>query len=175
MSLKSWLASLKADVSSVSGVQAPMHAGLGRYVTETADVSGVSGWGGTVASDTAGTAGNMQAYQAQPAWALTYTGDTADTGRKINTETHAANALFSGDLLTVAPTGPKRVFRQRGPWLTGTEQSTAQAYHAHHFNCHTCIAAGRGIRYGRRCAVGLALWSDYTGADNLQTEGNHHG
>lgn len=184
-----------------------------------------------VASDTADTVGKMQTYQAQPAWALACTGDTADTCKKINTETHAANKLFSGDLLTgwkvtipdgvsaatlakfraaslaldasiVAaggslalpgerttprePTTPtttttaqphakKRLFRQRGPWLTGTEQSAAQAYHAHHFNCHTCIAAGRGIQYGGRCAVGLELWNDYTGADNLQTERGNHG
>ena len=232
MALKSWLTSLKADVSSVSGVQAPIHAGLGRYVTDTADVSGVSGSGGTVASDTADTAGNMQAYQAQPAWALACTGDTADTCIKINTEAHAANELLYGDLLTgwnatipdgvsaatlakfraaslaldasiVAaggslalpgerttqsePTTPttttttaqphakKPLFRQRGPWLTGTEQSAAQDYHAHHFNCHQCISAGRGDRYGRRCAVGLALWSDYTGTDDLQTEGSNHG
>jgi hypothetical protein len=175
MALKSWLASLKRDVSSVSGVQAPIHAGLGRYVTETADVSGVSGSGGVVASDTADTAGEKLTYQAKPTWALACTGGTADTCKKINIETHAANELFSGDLLTVAPTGPKRVFRQRGPWLKGTEQSAAQAYHAHHFYCHTCIAVGRANRYGIRCAVGLALWSDYTGADDLQTEGNHHG
>jgi len=38
----------------------------------------------------------------------------------------------------------------------------AAAYHAHHFNCPQCIAAGRGIQYGRRCAVGLALWRDYS-------------
>ena len=82
MALKSWLASLKADVSNVSGVQAPIHAGLGRYVTESTGVSGVSGLSGMVASDTADTAGNMQAYQAQPAWALACTGDTADTCKK---------------------------------------------------------------------------------------------
>ena len=35
------------------------------------------------------------------------------------------------------------------------------AYHAHHFNCPTCIAAGRGSRYGFRCGVGAALWTDY--------------
>ena len=170
MALKSWLASLKADVSNVSGVQAPIHAGLGRYVTETADVSGVSGSGDIVASDTADTAGNMQAYQAQPAWALACTGDTADTCKKINADLQTTEAA-------PAPTQsePKRVFRQRGPWLTGTEQSAAQDYHAHHFNCYTCIAAGRGTRYGRRCAVGLALWSDYNRADDLQTEGGHHG
>lgn len=171
MALKSWLASLKADVSNVSGVQAPIHAGLGRYVTDTADVSGVSGRGGMVASDTADTAGKLQAYQAQPAWALACTGDTADTCKKINTEAHVANELLYGDLLTSAPVEPKRLFRKRGPWLTDTEQSAAQAYHAHHFNCHTCIAAGRGTLNGGRCVVGLALWSDYTGVDDLQIEG----
>jgi hypothetical protein len=34
----------------------------------------------------------------------------------------------------------------------------AAAYHAHHFNCPTCIAAGRGSRYGQRCGAGMALW-----------------
>jgi hypothetical protein len=36
------------------------------------------------------------------------------------------------------------------------------AYLAHHFNCPTCIAAGRGTRYGHRCGVGAALWRLYT-------------
>lgn len=36
-----------------------------------------------------------------------------------------------------------------------------QAYQAHHFACPTCIAAGRGVMYGRRCAVGLMLWTGY--------------
>lgn len=170
MALKSWLASLKADVSNVPGVQAPIHAGLGRYVTETADVSGVSGRCGMVASDTADTAGKMQTYQAQPAWALACTGDTSDTCKKINTDIQNTEAAA-----TPTQTEPRRLFRQRGPWLTDTEQSAAQAYHAHHFNCHPCIAAGRGTRYGRRCAVGLGLWSDYTGTDDLQTEGRQHG
>ena len=171
MALESWLVSIKDHVSNVSGVQAPIYAGLGRYVTDTADVSGVSGWGGMVASDTADTAREKLTYQAQPAWALACTGDTVDTCKKINTETHAANELLSGELLTTEPTELKREFRQRGPWLTGTEQSAAQAYHGHHFSCQQCIAAGRGYRYGRRCAVGLALWSNYTGPDDLQTEG----
>ena len=35
------------------------------------------------------------------------------------------------------------------------------AYLAHHFNCHACIAAGRGSRYGLRCGTGAALWLDY--------------
>ena len=38
----------------------------------------------------------------------------------------------------------------------------AAAYHAHHFNCPTCIAAGRGSRYGQRCGAGMALWRAYS-------------
>ena len=37
----------------------------------------------------------------------------------------------------------------------------AAAYHAHHFNCPTCIAAGRSSRYGQRCGAGMALWRAY--------------
>lgn len=37
----------------------------------------------------------------------------------------------------------------------------AEAYHAHHFNCPTCIAAGRGNQYGQRCGAGMALWRAY--------------
>jgi len=37
----------------------------------------------------------------------------------------------------------------------------AAAYYAHHFNCLTCIAAGRGSQYGQRCNVGKALWTGY--------------
>jgi hypothetical protein len=38
----------------------------------------------------------------------------------------------------------------------------AAAYHAHHFQCPTCIAAGRGSLYGQRCGVGMALWREYS-------------
>ncbi len=38
------------------------------------------------------------------------------------------------------------------------------AYLAHHFNCPTCLAAGRGSRYGLRCGTGAALWRAYTAA-----------
>lgn len=68
----------------------------------------------------------------------------------------------------------KRLFRQRGPWLTDLQQTAAQAYHRHHFACPQCKAAGRGDQYCTRCAVGLALWSDYSGlitASDSQTEG----
>jgi len=38
----------------------------------------------------------------------------------------------------------------------------AAAYHAHHFNCPICIAAGRGSQYGQRCGAGMALWRAYS-------------
>lgn len=38
------------------------------------------------------------------------------------------------------------------------------AYMEHHFNCKTCIAAGRGSRYGMRCGAGAALWHRYSHA-----------
>jgi hypothetical protein len=38
-----------------------------------------------------------------------------------------------------------------------------KAYQAHHINCPTCIAAGKG--YGMRCGTGSALWTDYDRAE----------
>lgn len=38
------------------------------------------------------------------------------------------------------------------------------AYRAHHFHCPTCAAAGRGLGYGQRCGVGMALWVGYQDA-----------
>ena len=37
----------------------------------------------------------------------------------------------------------------------------AAAYHAHHFKCPTCKAAGRGSQYEQRCGAGMALWRLY--------------
>lgn len=95
MALKSWLASLKADVLNVSGVQVPIHAGLVRYVIETADVSSVSESGGMVASDTADTVGNLQAFQTQPAWTLACTVDTGDTCKKTKADIQTTEAPTS--------------------------------------------------------------------------------
>jgi len=171
MALDALWALLIPEVSGVSEVQAPIHAGLRDTPAVLPEVSRVSSndSGGTVTAipggaDTPDTPAENVRYQAQPAWALACTLDTPDTPEKINAEAHAKNDLLLGDLLTATPDEPKRLFRQRGPWLTGTEQSAAQAYHAHHFNCHTCIAAGRGILYGLRCDTGSALWLVYTPA-----------
>lgn len=174
MALKSWLASIKSDVTGVTPVQATIHAGLRCNGIETADVTGVTDSGCGASVETSVTAVENQTLQPEPAWALGCTLVTSVTCKKINTEAHAANEPLTGGNLT-APPEPKRIFRQRGPRLNPAEQQAARAYHGHHFNCPTCIAAGRGDRYGRRCAVGLALWNDYTGAGDLQTEGGQHG
>lgn len=42
-------------------------------------------------------------------------------------------------------------------------QALDKAYQAHHVNCPTCIAAGKG--YGLRCGVGASLWAEYDAAD----------
>ena len=169
MALDALWAVLIPEVSQVSEVQAPIHEGLRDTPAFLPEVSRVSSndSGSTVATrpsgaDTPDTPPEIVRYRAQPAWALGCTLDTPDTPEKINNEAHAANDLLLGDLLTAAPTGPRRVFRRCGPWLTVTEQSAAQAYHAHHFSCHQCIAAGRSDRYGRRCDTGLAMWTAYT-------------
>jgi len=159
MALKSWLASLKTGVSEVSEVQATVYAALSRYPTEKAQVSEVSLDTMPPGSDTPDTPQKKHRYQLKPAPVLGCTPDTPDTRKKINTEAHAAN-----DLPTTEPDEPKRLFRQRGPWLDDIEQTAANAYHAHHFTCRQCVAAGRG--YGERCAAGAGLWSNYqTGTD----------
>lgn len=182
MALDALWAVLIPEVSRVSQVQAAIHAGLAATPTFLPEVSRVSSNDSGAAVTTVRTGADTPAappenarYQPQPAWALGCTLDTPATPEKVNNAGHAGNDLLLGELLTTEPTESKWVFRQRGPWLTGAEQSAAQAYHVHHFNCHTCIAAGRGNRYGGRCAAGLVLWNDYTGANDLQTEGSHHG
>ena len=37
----------------------------------------------------------------------------------------------------------------------------AHAYHAHHFNCPTCIAASRSTGYSLRCGTGSVLHAAY--------------
>ena len=177
MALDALWAVLIPEVSGVSEVQAPMYAGLRDTPAVLSEVSRVSSneSSGTVAAlprgaDTPDTPPENARYQAQPAWALGCTLDTPATPEKINADIQRTEAAA-----TPTQTEPTRLFRHRGPWLTDTEQSAARVYHAHHFSCHQCIAAGRGDRYGRRCAVGLALRSNYTGTDDLQTEGGNHG
>lgn len=45
------------------------------------------------------------------------------------------------------------------PTPTQDWPAMAQSYHAHHFQCPQCIAAGIG--YGQRCQTGQLLWTAY--------------
>lgn len=47
------------------------------------------------------------------------------------------------------------------------------AYLAHHVNCKTCQAAGRGAGYSLRCGTGAALWREYESAASQPTERNN--
>lgn len=46
-----------------------------------------------------------------------------------------------------------------------------RAYQAHHWQCPTCQAAGRGRSYGLRCGTGAALWNTYI---NAPIQKSHH-
>ena len=48
----------------------------------------------------------------------------------------------------------------------------AAAYHTHHFNCPSCIAAGSSSRYGQRCGAGMALWGSYQDSNLIQQKRN---
>ena len=64
------------------------------------------------------------------------------------------------DWLTAANDGARHA--PDPPDNTVDWKEMAAAYHAHHLNCPSCIAAGRGSRYGQRCGAGMALWRAYS-------------
>ena len=161
MALSSWLASIKRDVTAVTPVQAPIHAGLRCNGFGAVDVTSVANLAGGAAVATSVTAAGSQTLQLKPAWALGCTPVTAVTAERFNTEGNADNEQLPGELPAAKRVHPKRLFRKPGPWLTGAGLAAARAYHAHHFNCPYCIAAGRGTRYGSRCAKGQALLNAY--------------
>ena len=106
MALDALWAVLIAEVSGVSKVQAPIHAGLRDTPAVLPEVSrGSSSDSGSIVAamlggdETFDTPMENVRYQAQPAWALGCTLDTPDTPEKINVGIHATDDL-AGDLLT---------------------------------------------------------------------------
>ena len=153
MTLESLWTKLNAEVSGVSRVQAPVYAGLHETPAILRGVSGVSSNDGFIQvatvinrAGTSDTPSENMGCQPQPAWPWGCTLDTPATPEKITTE----------------HTKPWQLLWPREPFMTDSEQSAARVYHAHHFRCRTCIAAGRGTRFGRRCSAGLALWNTYS-------------
>ena len=169
MALDALWAMLIPKVSGVSEVQVPIYEGLSDTPLDLPKVSRVSrndsgGLGVAVINgfDTPDTPLENVRYLREPASGLSCTLDTPATRKKINTEAHSANDPLPDEILTTKSAGPPLTFSQRGPWLSDAEQTAARVYQAHHFNCQTCIAAGRGSRYDSRCALGLALWNTYS-------------
>jgi hypothetical protein len=70
--------------------------------------------------------------------------------------TYAANESWNVEI--PPDTSPATIVKFRNASLA---LDASQAYYDHHFNCPTCCAAGRGARYGERCSIGVALWSQY--------------
>jgi hypothetical protein len=107
------------------------------------------------ATDTPDTPEKITGYQRKAPIHAGCTLDTPDTPRFIDTpiivQIGLIEALAANDLSPPPEPSP-----DPNAW-----RELAQAYHAHHFSCPVCIAAGRGAVYGLRCGVGAALWINY--------------
>lgn len=109
--------------------------------------------------DTPDTPEKNMGYQKKVSIYAGCTPDTPDTPRFVDTpkETRIELTGEAANDLSLEP-----------PTHTGDWQSLADAYHAHHFGCPACIAAGKG--YGLRCGAGAALWAAYDQAEPSQAK-----
>ena len=82
------------------------------------------------------------------------TPDTSDTPCFSDTRANTQIGLLSDAANDPAPD-------PEPPADPNAWRELAEAYNAHHFDCHACIAAGRGAQYGLRCGAGKALWNAY--------------
>ena len=104
------------------------------------------------------------AARAKAAISQTGQGGTAKTDETAISRLLAVSAVPTGaefpapnQLVSVLAVPSPAVFENSADW-----HALDAAYLAHHFNCHACIAAGRGSRYGLRCEAGEALWRKYS-------------
>lgn len=106
------------------------------------------------------------AERVKAAISLTGLGGTAKTDETDVSRLLAVSAVPTGAvpamterLSAALAVPPPAILEKSADW-----HALDAAYLAHHFNCHACIAAGRGSRYGLRCEDGAALWRDYSTA-----------
>lgn len=160
MALEALWTVLNLEVSRVSKVQAPIHKGLLETPALPSEVSEI--YKGqrqandkefNFDTDTLDTLEQSKGYQLQPLSALGFTPDTRETSK------YEVDNKFNYSSLCQTDSKSNQFSRLRKPWLTTSEELAANAYHAHHFNCRVCIAAGK--RYGNRCQEGLDLWHRY--------------
>lgn len=161
MALEALWTVLNLEVSRVSKVQAPIHKGLLETPAVPPEVSKIcrgqrhaNDKEFNFATDTRDTLEQSKGYQLMPLLALDFTPDTPETSK-----------LEFGNEINYSSTLEKNYksnqFSRLGKsWLSTSEELAANAYHAHHFNCRVCIAAGK--RYGERCKEGLGLWLRYS-------------
>jgi len=132
------------------------------------------------AADTPDTSEKSTGYQRKPIEHAGCTLDTSDTPLLNNTHEDAQIGQFGeavNDPAGFSPDGQENLRKPvivavaddpgpEPPFDPDAWRELAEAYHAHHFSCAYCIAAGRGNRYGVHCGVGAALWTSY---ENTQT------
>ena len=110
------------------------------------------------AADTPDTPVKPVGYHLKPAWTGACTPDTPDT--PVFSEVGAdAQKGQPGEASSDANASQPEPAPEPVDWC-----ALDKAYLAHHAHCPTCIAAGRGARYGMRCGVGAAMWTAYNHA-----------
>jgi len=77
--------------------------------------------------------------------------------------------MFEPETTSYAPTGEvHHAANDPEPSINPADwRELAAEYHAHHFDCKRCIAAGRGAQYGLRCGTGSALWTAYQNTNSI--------
>lgn len=110
--------------------------------------------------------------QPEPAWIGACTFVTPVTPLFVDTRAIVQIGEAGNGLARPEPDAPENLIKPAMPVAANDPtpepptdpnawRELAAAYHAHHFNCSVCIAAGRGAGYGLRCGAGAALWIPY--------------
>jgi hypothetical protein len=115
--------------------------------------------------DTPDTSQKITGYQRKASFYAGCTPDTPDTSRFGDAqESVQLEPVGEASNDPEPPTTESAPTTQQGyqEWVR-TWQPLADAYHAHHFGCAVCVAAGKGS--GLRCGTGAALWTAYNATE----------
>ena len=112
------------------------------------------------AADTPDTLEKITGYHRKAPIHAGCTPDTSDTSCSSDTRSLLQNGPLPVALAANDSKPPPKPLPKTPPEPNAWRE-LARAYHAHHFNCQTCIAAGRSAVHGLRCSTGVALWNNY--------------
>jgi hypothetical protein len=120
--------------------------------------------------DTPDTSQKITGYQREASFYAGCTPDTPDTSRFGDAqESVQLGPVDEASNDPEPPTAkPSPTTRQSYQEWVQTWQPLADAYHAHHFACPTCISAAKG--YSLRCGAGAAVWTAYDQAEPSQAK-----